>query len=82
MSLESLYGPDPPEPDEILCPVCGDGCETIYLDDNNEVAGCENCIMDQYMKLDAAELMGKEKEVQEADEGDRKYHEMKDEGMI
>lgn len=35
------------EPEEVHCPICGEECETIYADQNGEVFGCENCIMQQ-----------------------------------
>ena len=81
MSLESLYGPDPPEPDEILCPVCGENCETVYLD-AGAVIGCDNCILSNYYAMESWEWAEIDKRGREADEGDRRYREMKDEGMI
>ena len=27
-----------------ICPVCGKECDTIYLDADKEVAGCDQCI--------------------------------------
>ena len=35
---------DPPEYDEPRCPVCGEECETIYLNCYNEPVGCEGCL--------------------------------------
>lgn len=35
-------GEDPPP--EVHCPWCGDDCETLYIDSNGDVAGCEHCI--------------------------------------
>ena len=33
------------EPDEYYCPVCGEQVfETVYISNNNEVIGCENCV--------------------------------------
>lgn len=29
---------------EPRCPICGDECETLYKDINNEVCGCDRCI--------------------------------------
>ena len=29
---------------EVNCPVCGQSCATIYIDQKNEPCGCENCI--------------------------------------
>ena len=28
----------------VECPVCEQGCETIYVDANNEAVGCEHCM--------------------------------------
>jgi hypothetical protein len=30
--------------DPVKCPVCGDECDTIYMDKYGEVFGCEQCI--------------------------------------
>ena len=40
------YRLDPPEAEEFipLCPVCGKECDTVYLDLDGEVAGCDRCI--------------------------------------
>ena len=81
MSLTSLYGSDPPEPEEILCPVCGENCETVYLD-AGAVIGCDNCILSNYYAISAEYWADIDKRGREADEGDRKYHEMKDEGLF
>ncbi|MBO5568386.1 MAG: hypothetical protein J6A79_05575 [Clostridia bacterium] len=27
-----------------VCPICTQECQTIYLDWNGDVAGCENCL--------------------------------------
>ena len=35
--------PTPPEQPEIICPVCGFDCYTLYTKDG-EVVGCDNCI--------------------------------------
>lgn len=33
------------EPKEYYCPVCGELVEeTVYVSNNNEVIGCENCV--------------------------------------
>ena len=31
-------GPDP------VCPICGKDCETIYMDKDGDVFGCDQCI--------------------------------------
>ena len=33
------------EPDPVECPVCGSECDTIYMDRDGDVFGCENCII-------------------------------------
>ena len=38
---------------EPVCPVCGEPCDSIYFDRNNDVVGCENCLTVR----DAWELM-------------------------
>ena len=78
MSLESLYGPDPPESDEILCPLCDAVADEFYISCDGDLLGCESCVD----KTDAGEWMAKEKEAIEAEIGDRKYHEMKDNGEL
>ena len=36
-----------------VCPVCGKECDTVYLDYEGEVAGCDRCIFmeDAYVYL-------------------------------
>lgn len=75
MSLESLYGPEPLEPEQMpKCPVCGDECETVYKNCDGEVIACDGCIVSQ----DALEWEAEEKEAEEADCGDRLYHDWRD----
>lgn len=40
------YKPEPPAWDDFIpiCPVCGKECDTVYLDENRDVAGCDRCI--------------------------------------
>ena len=33
-----------PSPDPVDCPVCGERCETIYLNCYRDVLGCDRCI--------------------------------------
>ena len=33
--------------DEICCPVCGEECETVYLDKFGDACGCEHCMHTQ-----------------------------------
>lgn len=35
-----------PSEDPVKCPVCGEECDTVYLQ-GSEVIGCENCIDEQ-----------------------------------
>jgi hypothetical protein len=73
MSLESLYGPDPPEPDYPECPVCGDECEEILYSINGDIVGCDHCIK----KVDAWEWAAEEKKNAGPDP-DRLYDEYKE----
>lgn len=36
--------PDDKEPKYPRCPVCGEETDTFYLDANNEIVGCSECI--------------------------------------
>ena len=49
------YRPEPPDWDDFVpvCPVCGEECDTVYLDMDGEVAGCDQCIrmVDAYVYL-------------------------------
>ncbi len=36
--------PDGVEPEIAKCPVCGDECDFFYINEDNEVVGCENCL--------------------------------------
>lgn len=38
------YPGPPPEEPLPTCPVCGEECDTIYLNADREAVGCENCI--------------------------------------
>lgn len=49
----------------VVCPLCECDCETIYLDDNNNVASCDNCFLDSFTKIDAADWKAKEDEAKE-----------------
>ena len=39
---------DPPEMPPPVCPVCGNECEKIYIDGNNDVVGCDECLRSVY----------------------------------
>ena len=49
------YQPEPPVKREFIpvCPVCGKECDTVYLDYEGAVAGCDRCIFmeDAYVYL-------------------------------
>ena len=40
------YRLDPPEAEEFIphCPVCGRECDTLYLDSDRDVFGCDRCV--------------------------------------
>jgi hypothetical protein len=41
---------NPPEPDKMpVCPVCGEECETYYVDKFGDIFGCENCVTIKYL---------------------------------
>lgn len=51
-----------PSADPVICPVCGEECETIYLDEGClNVLGCDNCIR----TMDAYDWFEEQKEEQE-----------------
>lgn len=33
-----------PADDPVKCPICGEECDTIYMDEGNEVFGCNRCV--------------------------------------
>lgn len=41
-----MYGTLHPEEteEEPVCPICGKECETIYIDIDNDVCGCDQCV--------------------------------------
>ena len=49
------YQLEPPVKKEFIpiCPVCGKECDTVYLDFEGEVAGCDRCVFmeDAYVYL-------------------------------
>lgn len=40
-----MYGVDDPDP--VYCPVCGEECETVYMDRNGTVFACDCCLDQQ-----------------------------------
>ena len=51
---------EPPAAKEYIpiCPVCGKECDTVYLDSDRDVAGCDRCISPE----DAYEYLYEEEE--------------------
>ena len=44
-NMERTGYPDGKEPPQPHCPVCGEGCETLYTSDlDGSVLGCDACI--------------------------------------
>ena len=39
-----MYGWEPPEPVEVVCPICGADCRQYYRNLNGEILGCEECV--------------------------------------
>ena len=33
-----------PSAEPVLCPVCGEECETLFEDSNGEIFGCDQCV--------------------------------------
>lgn len=42
-NMERTGYPDGKEPQQPICPVCGEECDTLYFNDG-QIVGCENCI--------------------------------------
>ena len=40
------YHFEPPVPDEYIpyCPVCGEECDTVYVDLYDDIVGCDQCM--------------------------------------
>ena len=62
----SDYWREPIQKATPVCPVCGEECEEIFFDKNNEVCGCENCVTSR----DAYEWAEEEEANDEALAGD------------
>lgn len=43
-NMEQTGYPDGRNPEYPYCPVCGAECETVYLNDQKEIIGCDICI--------------------------------------
>ena len=55
-----------PEPKPVKCPVCGEECETIYMDFDRNVFGCDECIL----KKDAWDWMADELDASRPEDDD------------
>ena len=49
--------PTPPETVNPVCPVCGNECDYVFLNENGEVVFCDVCEEEQFWKRDAYEWM-------------------------
>ena len=40
------YRLEPPDRDDFIpvCPICGEECDTVYLDADGDIVGCDQCI--------------------------------------
>ena len=47
-NMENTGYPNGVYPKTYICPRCGEECEEYYIDDNDNVVGCENCITMYY----------------------------------
>ena len=43
-NMERTGYPDGREPECPICPVCGEECETIYINIHSDAVGCDECI--------------------------------------
>ncbi len=43
-NLQGTGYPYGEEPNTMTCPKCGEDCDFYYIDWNDEIVGCENCI--------------------------------------
>ena len=48
----SFFSTEPPEPEVPVCPKCGQETDTFYLNVENEIVGCFECIK----RVDAGEV--------------------------
>ena len=42
--MRGVYGFEPDEAVELVCPVCGADCRKYYRNLNGEILGCEECV--------------------------------------
>ncbi len=43
-NMERTGYPDEKEPDYPHCPICGAECDSVYINKDVEVIGCEGCV--------------------------------------
>lgn len=44
-NMERTGYPDGKEPIYPICPVCGNECETVYIDQDDTIVGCDMCVV-------------------------------------
>lgn len=64
-----------------ICPLCETDCETIYIADDGEIVGCENCVSKKDSWEWAADLKKAEQDEKEYWQ-ERKYEEMMEDSRI
>ncbi len=48
---------NPPDDPVIHCPVCGDDCLSVYIDDRGEVVACNECLSKQFYEVSSDEFV-------------------------
>lgn len=43
-NMEKTGYPDGKTPKVPICPVCHNVCDTVYVDQNQEIIGCDECL--------------------------------------
>lgn len=56
---------EPSEPEQPICPECGEECEIIYLNSKGDVVGCDRCVVEK----DAYDWMDEMREARECEKG-------------
>lgn len=70
---------NPPEdPAPVLCPICEEECEEVYINRAGDVVGCDCCMCTQ----DAGEWAYEQQENARAIMEDRKFDEWRDRQMM
>lgn len=57
-NLRQTGYPDGKEPEQPICPSCGEETDTFYISADKEILGCDNCIS----RRDAWDFVDEEKE--------------------